>query len=290
MLDLDPTFQQIRKIQVFDTFRESFGLAWSPAALRMPMLWLPVVLRLAMMWMATRLFADFPDMEHFDPKTDSLQPFFDSISLPQCLAVAAIGVLYSASILALMLSWLRFLIIGETPSGAYFGPGFWIYLGRTLLVDLGLAGIMLATTIPLVILAAFLTGRDGAGASLALTIIMVAVVVVFATWLAAAVMPYLIAGGIGHTQLSFRSSLRIMKGNIWRYIGGGLLIGVSFIVPGTCAGLVASSLPEGEWRQLADAVLQTPIMIFEWIVSATYMALVYRQLVPAKPERRVFDV
>ena len=275
-----------RRIAVFETFRESFRIAWSLEALRMPMLWLPVTLRLVLMWMAGQL----PDLSEELLKADPKHPFpplSSLISPARLLAMGAMGILYGASALALNASWMRHLIRRETPTGAYFGVGFWRYAGYLFLTYLALAAITIALMTPLVISA---SSAQAKFTTLMLGLGMGALALGIAGWIGISALPLFVSAAVEDRAMPLKRSFAIMRGNWWRYVGGSLLLGSPIFIVTMFVNAATGGHSSGPVAQMIAAVIETPMLIFQLIVGATYMALVYRQLAAARPERRVLDV
>ncbi len=275
-----------RQIAVFETFRESFRIAWSLEALRMPMLWLPVALRLVLMWMAGQLPNLSEELLKADPK-HPFPPLSSLISPARLLAIGVMGILYGASALALNISWMRHLIRRETPTGAYFGIGFWRYAGYLLLAYLALAAVTIPMIMPLVISA---SGTEVHTSSVILGVGMGALAVGIAGWIGVSAIPLFVSAAVEDRAMPLKRSFAIMKGNCWRYVGGSLLLGSPIFIVTMFVNAATGGHSSGPVAQMIAAVIETPMLIFQLIASATYMALVYRQLAAARPERWVLDV
>jgi hypothetical protein len=275
---------QPRRIPVFETFRESFRLAWNPTALRMPMLWLLIGLQIV-----AALISDPKEQMNYRP--EMFQGHIPNLFIKNLIIGFGEGIIVFIVITSLSVSWMRYILCNENPSIPCLSYALWRYLGYEILIYLFfLLSALVFLIPPFIILFYFYSAHWLAlCAGILLPIIWIGLIVSM-IWGGVSLVPFLVGISIDDHDMTIKRSFKTMQGNLWNFLGLSSLIFLTYIPPTVILGLfMIVSMRAAGWFTVVNGILSAAITTFYYILNASMMALVYRRLVPAHPQPPVFD-
>jgi hypothetical protein len=267
------------RLPIMALAKASYNVAFSKAAWNMPLILIPVLLSIVLSWIGSMIpeatldsaGGKLPDLKTMDPlqKRHMLEML---VLLPlQLLFLAALGI-----------SWRRYIVRGEKPSGAYFGGSLWRYLGYIIVFLLAFAGIA-TLSIPLVLI--FMPHVKGAhppATSVLALVVIGAIFVTAALWIVTRCVLKFIGVGIDDHDMTLNRSSALMKGNVWPWIAATFLIMVPLSLVSSLLGLIEKQLPDDSLigTLLINGLGGGVLGVLQSLLSASFSGLAYRHLVP----------
>ena len=266
-------------LPIVETVAASYAMAFSRTAWTMPLVWIPVLLTIVFSWIISLVPESAvmtADGVPVDPAT--LDPV-------QRRHVAEIGLLTLVRLVFLVsvnISWMRYVVRGEKPLGAYFGSSFWRYLGFSIVFVLGLGLLAGLLAVPAsLLLAPHADGTAGSSAGLPAAVVMALLGGAAAAWIVTRCILKFVAIAVDDATMTLARSFALMRGNVLPWIAGTLL----FFLPILFA-LILFEVAENRllgaslFRALVgDGLIKGVLGVVQVLVSGSFFGLAYRQIV-----------
>ncbi len=280
--------QSPRRIEVWNTVVESYRTTFTTQALRMPYVGVPIVLQILAAWTQYHMTEG-----QTDPKV--LVEIMKTVSPGEHILSGVIGISAYLSMLALSVSWQRYLVRGEQPSGAYLGAALWRYIGYMFLLIL----VAIAFFLPAILIGALsghgvthrtnANGHSGGGPLTLVAILFGLIAFVFVFRACFALVPKLVAVVVDNRPFTWQQSFVVMRGNKLRLFGAMFLMSIPLYVvmgvvllPSMLASLKPDAAPQSMMHVLVmNGLLYGVFVTISALLSASLYALVYKQVVPA---------
>jgi hypothetical protein len=263
------------RIEVWKTITKSVEIVADPQVLRMPLIGLPILLSIAQAWIGFGL----PDS--LDNTKDTTEKLTQASLI--LLKTAPVFVLQTLCYGALSISWQRFLLRGERPSGAYVGSSFWRYQWTLLVVALvtGFGALCLLGSLAIL--------KFGLHAQHVHIVGFIAggIATLVGAWLLLRLTLKFIAICVDDSRMTWSRSFALMKGSVLALVMGEILLG---LIIGFPAGVVNGIIEEiykhmsGHMSLAATMIWNGLILgilgVLQTLLFSTFNALVYQRLMP----------